>query len=229
MSSPAREPERLAELATFLDAHPSVDHVDACLVDLCGIVRGKRYPRPDLEKLFRSGLQFPYSTYFLDVTGHCADPCGRGISDGDPDGVCLPLPGTLVPIPWVGPEAAQVLVTMFDDTGAPAEVEPRNVAARVLERFSELGLRPVVAFELEFFLVDGSPDQDGRPRPPRSPLTGLRDDGTQVYGVDEVNGFAELFSDVERAALAQNVPASVTTAEFAPGSTRSTSATRGIP
>lgn len=217
MNDNPAEKVRLAELAAFLDAHPEVDHVDACLVDLCGIIRGKRYPRADLEKLFRTGLQFPYSTYFLDVTGNCADPCGRGISDGDPDGVCLPIPGTLVPAPWVGPSAAQVLVSMSGEDGGPAMMEPRNVAAGVLARFSELGLAPTIAFELEFFLLDEVSDGNGRPRPPLSPLTGLRDESTQVYGVDEVNGFADLFGDVERAAAAQNVPASVTTAEFAPG------------
>lgn len=217
MNDKPAEAARLAELAAFLDAHPEVDHVDACLVDVCGIIRGKRYPRGDLEKLFRSGLQFPFSTYYLDVTGHCADPCGRGISDGDPDGLCLALPGTLVPTPWVGPSAAQVLVTMIEGDGRPARVEPRNVAAAVLERLRALDLTPTTAFELEFFLIDESADREGRPRPPISPLTGLRDESTQVYGVEEVHGFADLFGDVERAAAAQHVPASVTTAEFAPG------------
>ncbi|MCK5361882.1 MAG: glutamine synthetase, partial [Gammaproteobacteria bacterium] len=112
MSNNSAQRARLAELAAFLEQHPRVDHVDACLVDVCGIIRGKRYPRGDLEKLFRSGLQFPYSTYLLDVTGNCADPCGRGVSDGDPDGICLPIPETLVPTPWVGESAAQVLVSM---------------------------------------------------------------------------------------------------------------------
>jgi glutamine synthetase len=217
MSNVSTEKARLAELAAFLEAHPLVDHVDACLVDVCGIVRGKRYPRADLERLFRAGLQFPYSTYLLDVTGNCADPCGRGISDGDPDGICLPIPGTLVPTPWVGESAAQVLVTMAEQDGAPAMMEPRNIAAAVYRRFAELGLTPVIAFELEFFLLDEVADANGRPQSPLSPLTGLRDESTQVYGVDEVNGFAQLFADVERAALAQKLPASVTTAEFAPG------------
>jgi glutamine synthetase len=217
MTANPAEQARLAELASFLRAHPRVDHVDACLVDVCGIIRGKRYPRADLEKLFRSGLQFPYSSYLLDVTGNCADPCGRGISDGDPDGLCLPIPGTLAPTPWVGDSAAQVLVSMRDGEGGPAMVEPRNVAAAVCERFAELALHPVAAFELEFFLLDEVADANGRPQPPLSPLTGLRDESTQVYGVDEVNGFADLFSDMERAAVAQRLPASVTTAEFAPG------------
>jgi len=217
MSETSAEKGRLAELAAFLQAHPLVDHVDACLVDVCGIVRGKRYPRAHLETLFRAGLQFPYSTYLLDVTGNCADPCGRGISDGDPDGICLPIPGTLVSTPWVGESAAQVLVTMAEDGGVPAMMEPRNVAAAVYRRFAELELTPVIAFELEFFLLDQVADADGRPQSPLSPLTGLRDESTQVYGIDEVNGFADLFGDVERAAAAQKLPASVTTAEFAPG------------
>jgi len=217
MSNTSTENARLAELAAFLEAHPLVDHVDACLVDVCGIVRGKRYPRADLERLFRSGLQFPYSTYLLDVTGDCADPCGRGISDGDPDGVCLPIPGTLVPTPWAGETAAQTLVSMVEQDGTPAMMEPRNVAAAVYGRFAELGLTPVIAFELEFFLLDEVADANGRPQSPISPLTGLRDESTQVYGVDEVNGFAQLFADVERAAIVQKLPASVTTAEFAPG------------
>ena len=217
MSNISTEKARLAELAAFLEAHPLVDHVDACLVDVCGIVRGKRYPRADLERLFRAGLQFPYSTYLLDVTGDCADPCGRGISDGDPDGICLPIPGTLVLTPWVGESAAQVLVTMAEQDGTPAMMEPRNIAAAVYRRFAELGLTPVIAFELEFFLLDEVADANGRPQAPLSPLTGLRDESTQVYGVDEVNGFAQLFADVEHAAIAQNLPASVTTAEFAPG------------
>jgi glutamine synthetase len=217
MTETSSEKARLAELTAFLEAHPGIDHVDACLVDLCGIIRGKRYPRADLEKLFRSGLQFPYSTYLLDVTGHCADPCGRGISDGDPEGVCLPIPGTLVPAPWVGTSAGQVLVTMCDGDGAPALMEPRNVAAAVCRRFAELDLRPVIAFELEFYLLDEVADGQGHPQPPLSPLTGLRDDSTQVYGVDEVTGFTELFGDIDRAAAAQNIPASVTSAEFAPG------------
>jgi len=217
MSTTSTEKARLAELAAFLASHPHVDHVDACLVDVCGIIRGKRYPRADLERLFRAGVQFPYSAYLLDVTGDCADPCGHGISDGDPDGICLPIPGTLVPTPWAGETAAQVLVTMAEQDGAPAMMEPRNVAAAVYRRFAELGFTPVIAFELEFFLLDEVADAHGRPQPPISPLTGLRDESTQVYGVDEVNEFAQLFADVERAATAQNLPVSVATAEFAPG------------
>jgi glutamine synthetase len=217
MSKASPQKARLAELKAFLDAHPAVSHVDAIVFDLCGIVRGKRYPRAELEKLFQSGFQFPVSVFFLDVTGECLDPFGRGFSDGDPDGVCLPLPGTLVLTPWGGESAAQVMATMVDGAGQPIKEEPRNIAAAIVQRFTELGLSPVTAFELEFCLLDPMSDDEGRPRPPLSPLTGMRDDSTQVYGIAEVEGFSALFRDVHAAASVQGIPASVATAEYGPG------------
>ena len=54
------------ELDRFLERHPEIGHVDAVLVDLCGIVRGKRYPRADVHKLFEGGFALPYSVHLLD-------------------------------------------------------------------------------------------------------------------------------------------------------------------
>ncbi|NIR29427.1 MAG: glutamine synthetase [Gammaproteobacteria bacterium] len=204
------------ELERFLAEHPDTQFVDAVFIDLCGFVRGKRYPRAEAEKLFNSGLQIPYSVYLLDVTGANLDPCGRGFSDGDPDGTALPLSGTLAPVPWSSRPGAQVLMTLLDQGGRPCTAEPRNIALRVAERFRELGLRPVTAFELEFYLIDRERDADGRPQPVISPATGEREKSTQVYGIEELGAFSGFFDDVEAACLAQRVPATVTTSEFAP-------------
>ena len=91
-----------SEVEQFLNAHPDVRHVDAVTVDLCGILRGKRYPREDLSKLYKNGLALPYTVYLMDVTGDSSVPCGRGFTDCDPDGLCMPVPGTLVPVPATG-------------------------------------------------------------------------------------------------------------------------------
>lgn len=207
----------LRELEQLLDEHPDTQYVDAVFIDLCGFVRGKRYPRGEFEKLFRSGMQIPYTIYLLDVTGANTDPGGRGFSDGDPDGTAVPVPGTLVPVPWSQQPGAQVLMTMLDEHGAPSMIEPRNVALRAAERFEELGLCPVVAFELEFYLLDTQRDAEGRPQPAISPATGQREKSTQVYGITELGSFSAFFQEVEEAAAAQKVPATVATSEFAPG------------
>jgi glutamine synthetase len=211
------ESERLEELNNFLNEHPDTEYIDGLFVDLSGIIRGKRYLRDDIEKLFQGGLQIPYTVYCLDVTGDCQDPCGLGVSDGDPDGTALPIEGTLVPVGWSKGAGAQVLMSMLDDSGAPAWIEPRNVAAHVLAMLSELKLSPVVCFELEFYLIDRKRDHQGRPQPPISPATKRRDTSTQVYGMAELDAFAPFLEAVEREARSQHVPASVATKEYAPG------------
>jgi len=207
----------IQELEHFLRQHADMRMVDALFIDLCGIVRGKRYPREDLPKLWKSGLQIARSLYLLDAKGDCPDALGKGFSDGDPDADCMPVPGTLVPVPWADPPRGQVLMQMVLADGTPDPVDPRNVAATVLERVRALGLRPVVAFELEFYLLDPKRDAQGMPQPPISPLTGERERSTQVYGLAELDGFGGFFQELEEACQAQDLPCSVATKEYAPG------------
>ena len=204
------------ELERFLEAHPEVSHADAIFIDLCGIVRGKRYPRAELSGLFETGCPIPVSIYLLDVTGASADPGGRGFSDGDPDGLGRPLADTLVPVTWAERPGAQVLMSVRELDGRPCLLEPRNLAARVLERFSELGLRVRLAFELEFYLLDPEPDGRGRPRPVAS-SRGWEHESVQVYGMVELERFAGFFRELEAAARAQRIPATATTSEYAMG------------
>ena len=204
-------------LARFLAAHPDTGSLDAILIDLSGIVRGKRYPREDLEKLFESGLQIPCSALMLDVTGESLDPCGYGFSDGDPDGNAYPLIETLAPVPWAERPRGQVLMTLHDEAGTPSFMDPRNVAAKALARLAARGLRPVVAFELEFYLLDPERDAEGRPQPAIAPATGQRESSGQVYSIKGLDDFDGFFAAVEEAARVQGIPASVATAEYAPG------------
>ena len=88
------------ELADYLGAHPGTRFVDAIYGDSSGFMRGKRYPIDMAGKLWKSGLNMPEAHFILDVTGDSSDPCGRGFSDGDPDCTIMPVPGTLVPVPW---------------------------------------------------------------------------------------------------------------------------------
>ena len=204
------------ELDRFLEAHPEVSDADAVFVDLCGIVRGKRYPRAELPRLFEAGCPVPVSIYLLDVTGESADPGGRGFSDGDPDGVGWPLAGTLAPVPRADRPGAQVLMSAREPDGRPCLLEPRNLAARAVERFSELGLRIRLAFELEFHLLDPERDVRGRPRPPAS-SRGFGAGSTQVYGIAELDCFAGFFRELEAAARAQRIPATAASSEYAAG------------
>jgi glutamine synthetase len=205
------------DVAAFLAAHPGLTNVDAIFADLSGVVRGKRYPIAQLEKIMTDGLAFPASVFLLDTMGNSHDPAGRGFSDGDPDRVALPIPGTLTVVPWADPPACQVMVTLVEADGSPTSIEPRNVLASVVKRIHDMGLRPVVAFELEFYLVDPTRTNAGGPQPPISPLTGQREDGTQVYGMVEVDAYAKLLEEISQACATQGIPTGAITAEYAPG------------
>ena len=213
---------RLAELEAYLAVHTDTAYVDGVLPDLCGVMRGKRFPRAELRKLFEHGFTLPYSTLFLEVTGACGDPLGRGFSDGDPDGLAVPVPGTLKPVPWSGDETAQVLVTLRDSAGQPASFEPRNIALRAVDHFTAQGLTPRVAFELEFYLLEASLAEDGQPQALKLPLRGTerRSVGaheTQVYGVAELGRVSEVLHEIYRAGQAQGLPLSAASSEYGPG------------
>lgn len=205
------------ELAGFLKAHPDITQIDAFLADMNGVPRGKRFPVHEAAKIWSSGVQLPFCLYFLDVTGEDLDPGGRSEARGDPDGNAWPVAGTLAPVPWAREPTAQVLLTMPDQNNQPGLVDPRQVLARLLARFAKRGLAPVVAVELEFYLMDRKRGAMGEPLPPISPATGEPDSTRQLYSIAGLDIYAEFVRDVAAAAKLQNVPASTAIAENSPG------------
>ncbi len=205
------------EARDFLKAHPQTESVDAIFADLSGILRGKRYPIDYLAKLYGGEIAMPASVYLLDTMGASHDPGGIGFTDGDPDAAVRVVPGTLKPVPWAARPSCQLMTTLVIEDGSPYPFEPRNILAQIVARFAELDLTPVVAMELEFYLIDPKRGESGVPRPPISPLTGVRDTGTQVYGMAEVSAYDALLDEVTKACAAQGIPVGATTAEYAPG------------
>ena len=205
------------EAAEFLAAFPATRAIDAIYPDLCGILRGKRYPISLLGKLMADGLATPGSVFLLDAIGENHDPEGRGFSDGDPDSLGKVIPGSLKPMPWAQEPTGQVMMTFSEADGSPYPFEPRNVLAAVAARLAALGLTPVVAFELEFYLIDRQRLADGSPQPPLSPRSGKRMSGAQVYGMHEVEDFSKVIGEITRCCEAQGIATGAITKEYAAG------------
>jgi len=202
----------------FTARFPDAKYIDAFIFDMCGKPLGKRYRVSEAGKLFRSGLNMCAAVTLLDATGNTSDPLGYGVSDGDPDALCWPLPGTLAPIPWASSPSAQVMVEMrHPETGDPVWFEPRQVLKRVLDRFAAANLTPVVATELEFYLIDKTRGDDGSPLPVPSPRDGRPVKSKTVYGMETLDEFGRVLEAIGDACVAQNIPATVASSEFAPG------------
>ena len=206
------------ELArAWLAQHPQVRYVDLLLPDLMGIPRGKRVTAAELEGMHRTGLMLPASMFALDVLGGTVQSTGLGFDEGDADRICLPLPGSLAPVPWLGEHVAQMQVAMYEHDRTPFFGDPRHALERVLARFAALGLTPVMAVELEFYFVDRERTAEGNAQPPRQPLSGRREDKTQINSMAELDQYSALLMAIDDAARAQELPAGTVLAEYGPG------------
>lgn len=207
-----------AEAHAFLERHPEIDSIDLLISDLNGVLRGKRIPRDNLEKAYEEGINLPASVFALDINGNTIEETGLGLATGDGDRLCCPVPGTLMPSPWLRRgRQGQLLMTMTEADGAPFFADPRQVLDRVLKRFRDVNLTPVVAVELEFYLIDRSRDVLGMAQPPCSPTTGERAVQSQLYSINELDEYADFLEDIQAAAQTQELPLDTALKECAPG------------
>ena len=211
----ALPPEDLATVHAL--AGPEDAHVDLLLPDCNGVLRGKRVSAGSLEKVYAEGVCLPMSLVAADITGNTVEETGLGYDIGDEDRICRPIPGSLRPVPWSPRPALQLLLAMEDGAGGWFDAHPRRVLERVIDRYRELGLVPVVAVELEFYLFDRLADADGRPQPTLNASDGARNASTQVYSIDDLDENAGFIDAVARACRAQRIPADTAVAEYAPG------------
>jgi glutamine synthetase len=205
-----------ADAATLL-AMPDCQAIDLLLPDMNGVLRGKRVAREALEKVYAQGVSLPMSLIATDITGNTVEETGLGYAIGDEDRTCRPIPGSLRPVPWQDRGMAQLLLAMEDVDGKPFEANPRAVLARVLQRFTARGLTPVVAIELEFYLLDAELAPDGSPRTSVNPATGQRNTSTQVYHMQDLDDYGDFTRAVGEACRTQGIPADTAVAEYAPG------------
>lgn len=203
--------------AAELAAIDGCELIDLLLPDMNGLLRGKRITRDALEKVYQNGVCLPMSLIATDITGNTVEETGLGYDIGDEDRICRPVPGSLRSVPWQNKPMAQCLLQMEDGKGGLFEANPREVLKRVVQRFAERGLKPVVAVELEFYLLDGQLGADGRPQTSINPATGERNKTTQVYYMEDLNDYQDFTDEVADACKAQRIPADTAVAEYAPG------------
>ena len=208
-------PEHEAEYRSFIEKHPDLEAVEFLLVDPNGVMRGKWAPADALKKAFQEGVNFPMSLHGLDVWGREVSQTGLHIESGDRDGFCRATRGSLSIVPWAKRKTAQVLLQTFTPEGEPFMVDPRQVLKKKVSEIQAKGLHPVVAFELEFYLLEPDTDwDDGMPAP-----VGVQSgpDRLRMYGLDDLAEHAEMFDMVRDAAAEQGLQIDTIIKEAAPG------------
>ena len=198
------------EWREFLAKHPDVAAVQLFITDPSGVARGKTASVSELERLYTNGRPVAGSILGLDITGTDVDATGLVWDTGDADLLCRAVPGSLALAPWLARPTAQVMLSMYQLDGRTAPADPRHVLARCIERLQARGFKPVVAVELEFYVLDATGSE------PAGSLR--RDEGRiEAYSLARLEELAPMFDEVYGAAREQGIPVETLMSEYAPG------------
>jgi glutamine synthetase len=154
----------------------SVRAVRLLYSDLHGVARGKDIPLPHFAGMCEEGVMFCAAVMGTDLR-HTPVVGGE---EGYVDLAVRPDLSTLRVVPWQREVAWCLGEAWTVDGSSPWPVCPRAALRRVTEAYEERGLVPVVAPELEFFLLERDPEAPG----------GLRryvDELSRVYTVGAVS------------------------------------------
>ena len=169
-----------------------LDEVECMIGDLPGIARGKAVPAAKWEK--QSHFHLPNSIFFQTITGDWGEAAG---DEGfvEPDMILRPDLGTATAAPWAEDGTLQVIHDAFDQKGRPVGFSPRNVLRRVCDLYAQQGWTPVVAPEMEFFLVARNIDP-AKGIEPMMGRTGRPAAGRQAYSMSAVDDYGPVIDDI---------------------------------
>lgn len=207
---------RSSELDDFLQRFPETRFMDVFVPDLNGILRGKRIQSEEFSKVFGNGSNYVASTPLMNVLGDVSESISYGNDDGDPDLKSIAVPGSLVPVPWATLPTAQCLLEIIEFDGSPFFLDPRNVLRNALQPLTDMGLHPILATELEFYLVEHDGDSF-KPRLPNIPGSSLPQGGHQYGSFDDLESVDDFLTDLNAFCKAQNIPAGTALSEYSPG------------
>ena len=185
-----------ADLDRWLNEN-RIDEIECLVPDLTGVARGKILPRAKFTE--DRGMRLAESVLGMTVTGEAPDSeeYSAIISENDFDMELLADPTTVVPVPWAeeSNRTAQVIHDCYFEDGRLVDFAPRSVLRRVRELYAEEGWTPVVAPELEFYLIAQNTDPDIPLTPPVG-RSGRAETSRQHYSIEAVNEFDPVFEDV---------------------------------
>lgn len=180
-----------------------IEDIECITPDQAGVARGKMMP----SKKFTSNtsLALPSAVFMATITGDYPEN-GNGFQYPENDGDLRLEPdlATLSVVPWEDDPTAQVICDIVYQNGSRVEFTPRNVLRNIVEAYTNLGLKPVVAPEIEFYLVQNNPDPDYPLTPPVG-RSGRAIGGGQGYSIAGVNEFDELIDDMYHFSEAQGL------------------------
>ncbi len=183
------------KLATWITEH-GVGEVECIIPDMNGVQRGKVLPAKKFLGSVKDGtLRIPGSIFTVTINGEYPEDIGHIIPEYDPDQIMVPDASTICEAPGFTTPTAYVICDAFDQAGVPTAIAPRMILKRVLKLYEDKGWKPIVAPEVEFYLVSKNIDPDF-PLVPPSGRSGRPETASQPYGLEALGEFEEIIDHI---------------------------------
>ncbi|MDH5621273.1 MAG: glutamine synthetase family protein [Gammaproteobacteria bacterium] len=186
-----------------------VEDVEAFVPDMAGSARGKVVPA---DKFGSSQMKMPEAIFSQTISGDYIPDPGN---PEDKDMILVPDPTTLRTVPWASDPAASVFLDCYRRDGSPVPKSPRAVLRSVLGKFKERGWTPIVAPEVEFYLLSPHSDPNAEAEPPEGRL-GRTEGARQPYSIDTMNDFDPFINDVYKYCEEQGIYVDTLSQEMGP-------------
>ncbi|MCO5976383.1 glutamine synthetase family protein [Ideonella oryzae] len=171
-----------------------VRDVECLFPDVSGYPRGKLMPAASFAR--GQELRMAQAIPMQCVTGEYSyDPI---FPDEDPDVRLVPDLATLRRSPWASVPRYLAVHDCVELDGELCAFAPRSVLKNVLARYAALGLSPVVAPEIEFYLTEVCTDPAQALRPPKG-RAGQGEVGQSAFSMNLLNALAPFWDEFQAA------------------------------
>ena len=170
----------------------AIEEVEALVPDLAGMAKGKCVPAA--RYLQDKGIRIAEGLFCQTIAGDYAEYV-ESVNPGDADMEARPDVETMRKVPWSPYPTAGIIHDCYRLDGDPVSVAPRHVLRRVLALYEEKGWRPVVAPEIEFYLVKPNADADYPLEPPIG-RSGRQEEARRTFSIDALNEFEGVVEDI---------------------------------
>jgi glutamine synthetase len=169
-----------------------ITEVECLVPDMTGNARGKFIPA---DKFIKEDSRLPESILVQTVTGDYTDIHDDLVGPIDGDMMLQPDASTMRMVPWAADPTGQIIHDCFTRDGEMHPLATRSLLKRVLGLYEREGWKPVVAPEVEFYLIQKNIDPDYELAPPIG-RSGRREAGRQSYSIDAVNEFEPIVEEM---------------------------------
>ena len=163
----------------------NITEVECLVPDITGNARGKFIPA---KKFLKEDSRLPEAILAQTVTGEYSSNFWELLGTLDGDMLLEPDPGTMRLVPWANETTGQIIHYCLTKDGKPHPFSTRNVLKRVLSMYEAEGWEPVIAPEMEFYLIEKNIDPDLVLKPPIG-RSGRPETARQSYSIDAANEF----------------------------------------